>query len=111
MGYSVSLASNGDEAISLFKESEFSNSPFNIVILDLTIPGGKGGIQTLEEIRKINSTVPVIIASGYSESPAIANPDKYGFNDSLEKPYSKEKLLKVLNKFLFKLFDTPTNFN
>jgi len=111
MGYSVSVASNGDEAISLFKESEFSDSPFNIVILDLTIPGGKGGIKTLEEIRKINFTVPVIIASGYSESPAIANPEEYGFNDSLEKPYSMEKLLKVLNKFLFKRFDTSTKFN
>ncbi len=99
MGYQVFLANHGDEAIQIFKEAEEKGNQFQLVILDLTIPGGRGGIQTLEEIRKINSSIPVIIASGYSESPAIATPTEYGFNASLKKPYSKDELIKILNKF------------
>lgn len=99
MGYEVSVAAHGDEAIQIFMEAENSETPFQLVILDLTILGGKGGIQTLEEIRKLNQKVPVIIASGYSESPAIADPDKYGFNASLKKPYTKEDLIEVLTRF------------
>ena len=99
MGYEVSVAAHGDEAIQTFLEAERSNKPFQLVILDFTILGGKCGIQTLEEIRKLNKKIPVIIASGYSESPAIANPDKYGFNASLKKPYTKEDLIEVLTKF------------
>jgi PAS domain S-box-containing protein len=99
MGYIVSLAKHGEEAIQIFSEAEKSGQCFQLVILDLTIPGGMGGIQTVEEIRKINTTVPVIIASGYSESPAISNPTNYGFNASLKKPYSKEELIKILDTF------------
>lgn len=99
MGYMVSLAKNGEETIRIFSEAEKSGQCFQLVILDLTIPGGMGGIQTVEEIRKINTTVPVIIASGYSESPAISNPTNYGFNASLKKPYSKEDLIKILDAF------------
>ncbi len=99
MGYMVSLAKHGEEAIRIFSEAEKSGQCFQLVILDLTIPGGMGGIQTVEEIRKINVTVPVIIASGYSESPAISNPTNYGFNGSLKKPYSKEELIKTLDAF------------
>ena len=99
MGYQVFLANHGDEAIQIFKEAEEKGNQFQLVILDLTIPGGRGGIQTLEEIRKINSNIPVIKASGYSESPAIATPIEYGFNASLKKPYSKDELIKILNKF------------
>lgn len=99
MGYRIFTASNGDEAIQMFKEAEKSDDPFDLLILDLTVPGGKGGVQTISEIRSINTKVPVIIASGYSESPAVAEPSNFGFNASLKKPYTKEELVKVLALF------------
>lgn len=84
MGYEVILARHGDEAIHIIKEAENAGKEFHLFILDLTIPGGKGGIQTLEEIRKINTKTPAIIASGYSESPAISDPKNFGFVASLK---------------------------
>lgn len=98
MGYEVILAKHGDEAIQRIKEAENAKKEFHLFILDLTIPGGKGGIQTLEEIRKINTKTPAIIASGYSESPAISDPTKFGFVASLKKPYSKDELLSIFEK-------------
>ena len=81
----------------LFMEAENSDKSFPISNSRFDYSRGKGGIQTLEETRKLNKEpVPVIIVSGYSESPAIANPDKYGFNASLKTIY-KGRLNRGIN--------------
>jgi len=68
------------------------------VILDLTIKGGMGGKQTIEELLKINPNVKAIVASGYSDDPVISNYKKYGFCASLPKPSSKDKMREALAK-------------
>jgi two-component system, cell cycle sensor histidine kinase and response regulator CckA len=53
LGYQVVLAGDGEEAIELFTLARESGQPFDAVILDLTVPGGMGGQEAMEELRQI----------------------------------------------------------
>ncbi len=75
--------------ISLSKNSIIS---FDAVVLDLTIPGGMGGIETIRKLLTINRDVKAIVASGYSNDPTMANFKDYGFSGTVAKPYGIEDL-------------------
>ena len=100
MGFSVTATDEGREAVEAFKKATKLNSPFCAVILDLTVPGGMGGKETVKEIRKTDKTIPVFVVSGYSEEAAIANPEKYGFTASLQKPFMIEQLAQMFEQYL-----------
>jgi len=72
------------------------------MIFDITIPGGMGGKEAIEEIRQICSVTPAFVSSGYSSDPIMANPEKYGFNASICKPFVKAQLVEMLEKHLKK---------
>ena len=99
-GHKVAEAANGSEAIQQFEEAMNSGKPFDAVILDLTIPGGMGGKETIEKLLEFDSTVKAIVASGYSNDPVVANFRDYGFSGSLQKPYMVEDLIDKLNEIL-----------
>ena len=99
-GHEVAEAANGNEAIKLFEEALNSGRPFDAVILDLTIPGGMGGKETIERLLKLDKSVKAIVASGYSNDPVVANFRAYGFSGSLQKPYMVEDLIDKLNEVL-----------
>ena len=100
LGYTVETASSGLDAIALFREAKLTNEPFDAVILDLTVPGGMGGKQAMQEIRLTDPDVKAIATSGYSEDPVNADPETFGFRGALRKPYSIEELSAVLEKVL-----------
>jgi len=100
MGCTVVDARDGQEALRLFTEAHDSPDPFRAVILDLTIPGGMGGKETVREFRKVDPAMTVIASSGYSEDPIMSNPEKFGFNASIRKPYTERELAKLLNALL-----------
>jgi PAS domain S-box-containing protein len=87
MGYRTVKARNGEEAIALFSKAEEAGEQIRAVILDLTVPGGMGGIETLRAIRGIRPDAVVIASSGYSQDPVMAKPVDHGFTDKLIKPY------------------------
>ncbi len=100
LGHDISTCSNGDEAIKMYKDAMKKNEMYDLVILDLTIPGGKGGETTIQVLKEINPNIYAIVASGYSESEVMSHYKKYGFKDILIKPYTinelKEKLSKIV---------------
>jgi signal transduction histidine kinase/ligand-binding sensor domain-containing protein/CheY-like chemotaxis protein len=100
LGYTVETSSEGGEAIRLYKESLRNESPFNAVVLDLTVPGGMGGRETLKHLLKIDPEVKAIVASGYSNDDVMANYSQYGFHASLNKPFVFEQLRDTLNSVL-----------
>lgn len=97
LGYTVKLAVNGAEAVSMYEEAKRRKEPFGAVILDLTIPGGVGAKEILKELAQIDPEVKAIVSSGYSNSAVMADYTKYGFRGVLTKPYKIEDLSAVLS--------------
>jgi two-component system, cell cycle sensor histidine kinase and response regulator CckA len=100
LGYDVSCASDGAETIMLYQDAARIGRPFDAVIMDLTIPGGMGGKETIERLLKIDPKVAAIVSSGYSNNPIMSDFEKYGFRGVATKPYSIEKLSWVLHDVL-----------
>jgi PAS domain S-box-containing protein len=99
-GYTTGFASNGAEAVTVFREAYVTETPFDAVILDLTIPGGVGGKEIVKELLAIDPFVKAIASSGYSDDPVMAQPHDYGFKGVIAKPYTPAELGEVLRKVL-----------
>ena len=101
-GFEVIGVQDGSEAVVLYAEAENLKEPFNVVILDLTVPGGMGGQKTVEKLLKIDPDVNAIVSSGYAKDPVLANYADYGFKGMISKPFNITELadcvFKVLNK-------------
>ncbi len=101
LGYEVSLAKDGFEAIELYQKARESGEPYDVVILDLTVPGEMGGKEAIRRLVEIDSGVKGIVSSGYSNDPVMTDFRRYGFCAVIPKPYRieelSETLLKVIN--------------
>ena len=100
LGYEVSCASDGAETIALYQDAARSGRPFDAVIMDLTIPGGMGGKETIRQLLSIDPQATAIVSSGYSNDPIMSDFEKYGFRGVATKPYRIEKLSWVLHDVL-----------
>ena len=100
IGYTTACARDGAQAIELYRRSLESGQPFDLVILDLTVPGGMGGEETMAALLKIDPKVKAIVSSGYSNDPVMADCEAYGFRGVLPKPYTLDQVEKLLNKIL-----------
>ena len=102
LGYEAQFANNGSEAIEMYKKAMVSGKPFRAVILDLTIRGGMGGKETIQNLIEIDPQVKGIVASGYSDDPVMKDYEKYGFKGVVVKPFSMHELGENLNWVLTK---------
>ncbi|HAJ79182.1 MAG TPA: hypothetical protein DCO75_05375 [Fibrobacteres bacterium] len=96
LGYDVVTVANGEEALDQVKRSLDNENRFKIAILDLTIPGGMGGVDTVKAIRKIDPGIKAIASSGYSTDPVMSDPKFFGFSATITKPYLKDELGTVI---------------
>ncbi len=96
LGYIVETTPEGQIAAELFRKAFLEGNPFDVVILDLTVPGGLGAKQTLGLIREIKPNAKVIVSSGYSKNVIIAEHGEHKFDAVLNKPYTVSKLSKTL---------------
>ncbi len=95
-GYTVDTAVDGKEAIEKYISAKKSGKAFDVVIMDLTIPGSMGGKETLQELLILDSEVKAIVSSGYSTDHVMANYREYGFTGRLVKPFQMDELQKEL---------------
>jgi PAS domain S-box-containing protein len=100
LGYRTELAANGEEAVALFRRARESRDPFDVLILDLTVPGAMGGKECLDRIRETDPFVNAIVASGYSNDPILSDYAVHGFREMLKKPYSIKELAEVIRTTL-----------
>ncbi|MCK4541575.1 MAG: PAS domain S-box protein [Spirochaetales bacterium] len=100
LGFTVDCTRNGTEAIERYKRNKAAGDEYNVVILDLTIPGGMGGKETIENLIKIDPQIKAIVCSGYSTDPIMADYTKYGFSIALAKPFEANELLKAIMTLL-----------
>lgn len=87
LGHTTDTAVHGDEALKKYTEGIKTGKPFDLVIMDLTIRGGKGGKETISELLEIHPDAKVIVSSGYCSGSIMANFSTYGFSGKLAKPF------------------------
>jgi two-component system cell cycle sensor histidine kinase/response regulator CckA len=97
-GYSVVCTSSGVESIKAYGEAMKSGKRFDVVVMDLTVPGGMGGKETIGKIRDMDPEARVIVSSGYSNDPVMANFKDYGFSGVIAKPFNIDEFLNVIRK-------------
>ena len=100
LGYTPTLTVNGQEAVAAYADALREGKPFACVILDLTIPGGMGGRDTVAKLAAMDGRVKAIVSSGYASDPVVANFRDYGFCAAVNKPYRLDELSQVLHRVL-----------
>ncbi len=95
-GHECDTAREGREALEKFKLSLREGKPFDIVIMDLTVPGGMGGKDAAVEFGKITPRPVLIVSSGYFTDPVLARPGEYGFDGVILKPYTREEVMAAI---------------
>jgi len=100
LGFSVQISHNGEEALEQYALSLNKKTPFSLVILDLTIRGGMGGVKAIEEILKIDPLAICIVSSGYFSDPILAKYADYGFKGKILKPYTFQTMKDGLKDYL-----------
>ena len=100
LGHQVETAEHGQRAVDLYKRARELGRPFDAVILDLTVRGGLGGLETLPLLRTIAPALPAIVVSGYANHPVLLNYAGHGFNAALAKPFELGKLQAVVAQVL-----------
>ncbi len=99
-GYLGVVTQTGSEAIRLFQEAMAIQEPFDACILDLTIPAGISGHETLQQLQVLDPTVKAISSSGHTWDPALQENMAHGFVDTLPKPYTLPQFKSVLESVL-----------
>lgn len=100
LGYDVVTAADGSQAVELYRLEKDSDRPFDVIILDLTVPGGMGGREAIEQLRRLDPDIKAIVSSGYSNDPIMADYERYGFSGVIPKPYGAQQLSEVLNSVI-----------
>ncbi|MDM8550966.1 PAS domain-containing protein [Desulfobacterales bacterium HSG2] len=98
MGYEPYYAEDGKQTLEIYQSALETENPFDMVILDLTIPGGMGGQETLKRLLQMDPDVKAIVSSGYSNDPVMSDYKDHGFCGVIPKPYSQDLVAEVLNK-------------
>lgn len=100
LGYSVVTANDGLEAVRLYAQVLEEGKPFDAVIMDLTIPGGMGGKDAVQELLRLDPQARVVVSSGYSTDAVMSDHQRHGFAGVLSKPYSMEQLQQLLQELI-----------
>jgi CheY-like chemotaxis protein len=108
LGYEVECVRDGTEAINLYQKAKDSGRRFDIVLVDLTIPGGMGGKEVAARLREVDDSVILIVSSGYSHTPIMSEFRKYGFDDVLSKPWTPVQLSEVFRRYTRPLGNSKT---
>ena len=101
LGYRITMVENGADAIKEFNDSIEQEDPYDVVILDLTIPGGLGAREVVREIVSVKPDACVIVSSGYTNDKVMTNYKEYGFSAAAHKPYNIEELNNLLQQIMF----------
>ncbi|MEN8135315.1 MAG: ATP-binding protein [Thermodesulfobacteriota bacterium] len=101
LGCETVMAVDGEEAIDLFKQARGKGQPFDLVIMDMTIPGGMGGREAVTIVLQEDPAAKVVVASGYSTDPVLANYQDYGFSAAIAKPFQIKELSRTIKSLLW----------
>ena len=96
LGFEVAYAQDGAEAVKIYRVAKKIDQPFDLLIMDLTVAGGMGGLEALQKLLEFDPEVRAIASSGYSSDPVMSDFQAYGFKGVMAKPYTLEELSRAL---------------
>ena len=99
-GFDIVETADGADTVRCYGEALLSGNPFDLVLVDLTIPMGMGGAQAMEQLRQMDPHVDAIVSSGNRSDPTMLDPGEYGFSGVLPKPYDSPELMRVVSQVL-----------
>ncbi|NMB78475.1 MAG: response regulator [Methanomicrobiales archaeon] len=102
LGYEVQFARDGAQAVDLYAKEKASGAPFDVVILDLSVPGGMGGREAVQQLRNLDPGVKAIVSSGYTNDPCVQEYAAHGFSGKLAKPYKINDMKSLLEELIQK---------
>ena len=100
LGYEVDICSNGSQALAMYSQALEQGRRYDVVIMDVTIPGGMGGQEAVQRLLMIDAEARVIVSSGYSSHEVMADYALYGFAGVVAKPFRINDLSRVLDEVL-----------
>ena len=100
LGYEVETARDGVDAIARYKAAKAEGKDFDAVLLDLTVPGGMGGVEAAALLKDLDPSAKLIVSSGYSEAPVMSHFSEYGFDAVILKPWTVKEMSEVLRHVL-----------
>jgi signal transduction histidine kinase/ActR/RegA family two-component response regulator len=96
-GYQVGYAPGGAEALAMYQAARQSGEPYDLVIMDLTIPGGMGGVEAIKKLLETDPDAKAVAASGYAQGSILSDFKSYGFRGVLAKPFSVNDLCTLVH--------------
>jgi PAS domain S-box-containing protein len=99
-GFRVELTADGREAVARYREALEGGDGFDLVILDVTVPGGMGGDEAFAYLKSLDPSVRAVVTSGYSNGDIMANHRLHGYAGVLPKPYVAADLIHVVEACL-----------
>ncbi len=100
LGYEVSQAATALQGVELYHQKLRAGKRFDLVILDLTLPGGMGGKEALKKLIEIDPTVNAIVSSGYATDATMSRYEDFGFRGCIAKPYEAAELGKIVHEVI-----------
>ncbi|MCE9594266.1 MAG: PAS domain S-box protein [Planctomycetes bacterium] len=97
-GARVCCVDGEDEAVASWREARERGEPFDVAFLDLTMPGGPGGVAVARRILDVDPTARLIAMSGYASDPVLAQPARFGFRATLAKPFAMKQVVRALEE-------------
>ena len=99
-GYTVASSYNAESTLRLYEEALKAGQPFDLVIMDLTIPGGMGGREAIQELKKMDPNVKALVSSGYAMDAVMSSCKEYGFCGAIPKPFDVGQLEAAVHEAL-----------
>jgi PAS domain S-box-containing protein len=100
LGYETEAVADGRQALERYRVAQQASQPFAAVIMDLTIPGGMGGVEAVSRLREFDPDARVLVVSGYADSGVLSDYEQHGFDALLPKPFSLRDLAVALSSLL-----------
>ena len=100
LGYEVQAAENGAEAIEMYEAARAAGCAFDVVLLDLTVSGGMGGVEAAARLKELDPSAKLIASSGYADTSVMSRFREYGFDEALPKPWVMAQLSEVFRRVL-----------
>jgi PAS domain S-box-containing protein len=100
LGHEVTVTHDGKDAVAAYEDALRENRRFDLVVSDLSIPGGMGGKDTIKRLCEIDPEVRAIVSSGYANDPVMSRYEDFGFTGMIAKPYSIDAMCQKVAEVL-----------